>query len=108
MTQTNFVLLVMYDVSMDDAASRKAYRHLFFYLKKAGFYPLQASIYVKPLSEKHKAKYYIEKIKTMVFEKAHIRSLLLTHNNFLAMEAVLGEDSMVERLIKQPNSVIRI
>ena len=108
MSQTNFVLIVMYDIAVNDKENQKSYRHLFRYLQRSGFYALQASIYIKPLSEKHKSKRYIEEIKSMELVNAHIRSLVVTHQSFLTMETVMGNDSFAERLIKQPNSVIRV
>lgn len=106
MSQTNFVLMIMYDIPLDNANAQKAYRKLNRYLQAQGFYLLQASIYLKPLSEKHKAQMYIAAIKKLAQKGSHIRALLITHTAFLAMETIIGADTWGEQLIKHPNSIL--
>lgn len=106
MSQTNFVLMLMYDMPVITTADKKAYRKLTNYLQKSGFYALQDSIYIKPLSEKQKAKRYLSEIKQLAAIGSHIRALMLTHQSFIAMEAVIGQDTWGETLIKKPNGVI--
>lgn len=108
MSQTNFVLMIMYDIPIDNANDQKAYRKLNRYLQTQGFYLLQASIYIKPLSEKHKAQVYVEAIKTLAQEGSHMRALLMTHTAFLAMETIIGVDTWGEQLIKNPNSIVTL
>ena len=108
MPQSRFVLMVMYDLAFYDKAQQKAYRQLFNHLKKSGFYFLQSSIYIKPLSEKQQAEPLITMIKNIPLESAHIRALVLTHQQFLSMQAVAGADQFGENLVKQPCSVISL
>ena len=106
MEQSRFVLMIMYDLALYDKAQQKAYRQLFTYLKKSGFYFLQSSIYIKSLAEKKQAGMYIESIQNMPLEVAHIRALILTQQQFMSMKSVLGADHFGERLLKQPYSVL--
>ncbi len=108
MSQTNFVMLVMYDVPTDSPEAKKAYRWLTTYLKRTGFYYLQGSIYVKPLSEKYKSLSIISNIKKIVVDKSNVRSVILTHQAFLSMQVICGQESFGENLIKKKNSVIVI
>lgn len=108
MSQTNFILMIMYDIPMVEAKHQKAYRKLSRYLQSEGFYALQGSIYIKPLSEKHKAQIHIDTVKTIALEGSHIRALILTQSAFLAIETIMGADTWGEQLIKNPNSVITL
>lgn len=108
MSQTNFILMIMYDIPVTEANYQKAYRKLSRYLQMEGFYCFQGSIYIKPLSEKHKAQTHIEAIKDIALESSHIRALMLTYSAFLAMEVITGADTWGEQLIKNPNSIITL
>lgn len=108
MSQTNFILMIMYDIPVTEANYQKAYRKLSRYLQMEGFYCLQGSIYIKPLSEKHKAQTHIDAVKNIALEGSHIRALTMTHSAFLAMEVITGADTWGEQLIKNPNSIITL
>ncbi|WP_392553433.1 CRISPR-associated endonuclease Cas2 [Orbus wheelerorum] len=108
MGQTNFVLMIMYDVPVNQKKEQQTYRKFNSFLQKSGFYLLQNSIYIKPLSEKQANQKYINKIKELVTDLGHIRALTLTYQQFLAIELVIGDDTWGEKLIKTNNSVLAI
>jgi len=106
MGQTNFVLMIMYDVPVNEKQAQRTYRKFNDFLQKSGFYLLQNSIYIKSLPDKYNSTKYINKIKELVTDLGHIRALTLTYQQFLAIESVIGEDTWGEKLIKTNHSVL--
>lgn len=98
----------MYDIPVNQQQERRIYRQFNDFLQKSGFYLLQNSIYIKPLSDKKKSQFYISKIKALITELGHIRALTLTYQQFLTIESVIGDDTWGEKLIKSNNSILVI
>lgn len=106
MKQANFVLMIMFDIPVNQKKEQRVYRKFNDLLQQSGFYLLQNSIYIKSLSDKQESQKYIKKIRELMTGLGHIRALTLTYKQFLTIESIIGDDTWGEKLIKTHNATL--
>ncbi len=92
MERVRFVrILVMFDLPVDTAAQRKAYRLFRKYLVKDGYLMVQESVYAKLSVDDAHAKSAIARLRKHRPSDGLVQVLRITEKQFAAMETIVGE-----------------
>lgn len=89
-------IIVMYDITIDDASDSLAYLNFRKQLLKNGYIMMQYSIYSKCINTKTKLPLEIKKISKKVPTKSKIRILTVTEKQYGDMIYLSGNKSMNE------------
>lgn len=105
---TNYIYMLFYDIEMNTPEKLKEYRKFKKTLNKKGYSMLQESVYMKQVSEKTQAIKLANEISLSAPRNSNIRGLLLTQNNFDAMEILSGELEFSEQILKKESKIIEL
>lgn len=91
MSERRGILLVMYDLPVNDSAQRSKYAHFRKNLLGEGYQPFQESVYLKLIRNLDLVQAEIDKIGKLAPEEGAVNVLPLTLNDFKRCQAVRGE-----------------
>lgn len=82
--------LVLFDLPVEKAAQRRAYTAFVKGLKKAGFYMLQESVYVKMDIDGQAAELTKGKVNKILPKEGFVAMLRITEKQFSSMDFLVG------------------
>lgn len=105
---TNYIGLLMYDISIDNTTQQKEYNNFRKTILKTGYYQLQESIYICRYKYKDKISNDLTLFKEIAPKNSNIRFILLTKQQFSSMEIISGEKSFIEKILTEKNCIIEL
>lgn len=108
MSTKNYIVLLMYDISVNTAKDRKNYDIFRKTVLRTGYYQLQESVYICRYKYRDKITSDLELFKKIAPENSNIRFILLTKQQFSTMEIVAGEKSFIEKILTERNCIIEL
>ncbi len=84
-------LVLFFDLPVETSVQRRSYRQFVKGIKKAGFYMLQESVYIKLGIDIQSANSSIDKIKKFIPKEGKISVLTITEKQFAQIQMLLGD-----------------
>lgn len=85
-------MILFFDLPVEKSEQRRAYRNFVKDIKKAGFYMLQKSVYVKMGIDMQVVNSTLTKIKSFCPKEGDISILTITEKQFSGIEIILGDN----------------
>lgn len=105
---TNYIGLLMYDISTGSNTQQREYNNFRKSILEAGYSQLQESIYICRYKYKDKISNDLTLFKKIAPKNSNIRFLLLTEQQFSTMEVITGEKSFVEEILTDRKHIIKL
>lgn len=105
---TNYIGLLMYDISVENEKQRKEYTNFRKRLLKTGYYQLQESVYICRYKYKDKMTNDLSLFKEIAPKNSNIRFILLTKQQFSSIEVISGEKSFIEKILTEKNYIVEL
>ena len=85
-------IMVMFDLPVETKKQRRTYSKFRKELIRHGFLMMQYSIYVKSVINQDAANTTINKVRRVLPQHGHVRTMIITEKQYEKMQILLGEE----------------
>ena len=108
MSTNDYIIMIMYDIPINNNKDRKDYVNFRKILLKKGYYQLQESIYICKVSYKSTITSHQLEMKKLAPKDSNVRMLVLTKNQFNSMYIIAGEKTFFESILSEERKIIEL
>ena len=99
-------MLCMFDLPVETARERKAYREFRKNLLKEGFTIMQYSVYVRTCPTREFCKRLEKRVQKFVPEDGNVRLLVVTEKQYDDMKLLVGSKSLTEQVVGAERMIV--
>ena len=95
----------MFDLPMETSKNKRDYRKFMKYLSHNGYLRMQYSVYSKLVMNRNVLLYHQNKLKANLPDDGKVQTIVVTENQFVNMEYLVGEPSDDEILLTTDRTI---
>lgn len=103
---TEYIGMLLYDLPMKTAIDRRRYTRFHKALIGKGYYPIQESVYLLRSNTKEHILTVEKSLEIMIPHRSHVRSIILTVDQFKKMKILSGELTLGETIMRKDRQLL--